>query len=556
MRPALRFAMQVSGTSAEALLDALPDGVLLFDPDWRVRLANATAEGLLDFERENVVGRVLGKDLEDPAPQITEVYREVMRDRKLRRLRGVRLNAPGFADRVFDGEVHPAPEGGIMVIFRDVTDRAREAEESARLLDRATHAQQEAEAANRAKSQFLANMSHEIRTPINAIMGYTDLLEMGLTGPLTDGQRDQLGRVKASSTHLLGLINEILDLAKVEAGQMRVARERAQLRHALAQALSLVAPLAAKRRVTVSDSTGCDPDAAYLGDPERVRQILVNLLSNAIKFTEPGGSVSVHCDLTDTPEAGTDLRGNGPWLTAVVEDTGIGIPKQSLSQIFEPFVQADGTASRSAGGTGLGLTISRRLSCLMGGDLTVRSTPGQGSAFTLWLPVAPADAEPEDGLPHRPRQVPGLSEVGHIIADNAKLLSQTLGNRLREEPDIPGARELDRAQLEDHTSTFLLDIGLALITLDEGGGEPALMRDGTEIQNIIADRHGAQRVRLGWREEHLHREFEILQEEVRNLVLRDAPTRIDVDLELALGVVERLLDQAERVSIRGMIRAG
>ena len=548
--------MQVSGTSADALLDALPDGVLLFDPDWRVRFANVTAEGLLGFERERVVGRVLGTDLQDPAPQITQVYREVMQDRKPRRLRGVRLNAPGFADLVFDGEVHPAPEGGIMVIFRDVTERAREAEESARLLDKATHAQEQAEAANRAKSQFLANMSHEIRTPINAIMGYTDLLEMGLAGPLSDGQREQLGRVKASSTHLLGLINEILDLAKVEAGQMRVARERAPLRHALAQALSLVAPLAARRNITVSDSIGCDPDVAYLGDPERVRQILINLLSNAVKFTEPGGSITVRCDLTGTPEDGTSLQGNGPWLTTVVEDTGIGIPTESLSQIFEPFVQADGTATRSAGGTGLGLTISRRLACLMGGDLTVRSNLGKGSAFTLWLPAAPADAEPEDGLPHRPRQIPGLSEIGHIVADNAKQLSQTLGNRLREEPEIPGVRELDRAQLEDHTSTFLLDIGLALITLDEGGGEPALMRDGTEIQNIIADRHGAQRARLGWKEAHLHREFEILQEEVRNLVLRELPDRTDVDLERALGVVERLLEQAERVSVRGMIRAG
>ncbi|CAN5755091.1 hypothetical protein BH23GEM5_BH23GEM5_07390 [soil metagenome] len=436
----------------------------------------------------------------------------------------------------------------------DALSRAENAERLNRELEAANRAaeeaRQKADAAARAQGQFLSTMSHEIRTPINAILGFTDLLQMGVGGSLTPRQEEYLAKCKAAGQHLLGLVNDILDLAKADAEALTMLAEPTPLRGTALSAVSMVEPQAAARGVEVQENSACAADAMYFGYTSMVHQLLINLLSNAVKFTEPGGRVTVCCRTTVTPGPETQLEGRGAWVAVEVEDTGIGIPAEQVDSVFEPFVQVEGGSVLTRGGTGLGLTISRRLARLMGGDLTVRSRLGQGSCFTLWLPaVTPEIAEP--AWPSRPSEIPGLSEVGHILVQHADLLVQRLGDRIQADPAIPNAKALDRAQLEDHIGTFLLDMGKSLIALDEGGGEPAMMRDGSEIQRMIAELHGEQRFRVGWTADEVRRETVILWEEIETLIRREAPTRTDADVAGALEILHRLLQQAEQSSLRG-----
>jgi signal transduction histidine kinase len=286
---------------------------------------------------------------------------------------------------------------GVIAHGADVTDHVRARAEVERLFQESEVARQEAEQASRAKGQFLANMSHELRTPINGILGYTDLLELGLQGELTDGQQSFVDRIRASSRHLIALVNEILDLSKIEAGGMTVDSRRVPIGDTIREALEMTTPLADAKGIQVIHADGCESDAMYQGDQDRVRQILANLLSNAVKFTRPGGHVAVRCSAVDQAPADLELAmpGNRPALVLEVEDTGIGIDAPELARIFEPFVQVDDSNTREADGIGLGLTISRTLARMMDGDLTVRSQPGKGSTFTLWLPMplGPDDAD-------------------------------------------------------------------------------------------------------------------------------------------------------------------
>jgi len=257
----------------------------------------------------------------------------------------------------------------------DLLTKSRDAERSRR----------EADEANLAKSQFLATMSHELRTPINAVIGYAQLLEDGVVGPVTDLQRDHLARIATSSRHLLMLITDVLDLAKIEAGRIEVSVRPGSMSDVVEEALSLVRPQAAAAGLVMKGPESAE-EHPYIGDPDRTRQILVNLLTNAIKFTEPGGSVSVTITEQARAPGDTRLSGEGPWTRVEVEDSGLGISPEDLDRIFEPFEQVHSGNTRTQEGTGLGLPISSHLARLMGGDLTVRSQPGRGSCFAMWLP--------------------------------------------------------------------------------------------------------------------------------------------------------------------------
>jgi signal transduction histidine kinase len=445
-------------------------------------------------------------------------------------------------------------------IVRDVGERVRAAREREELLNRertaraeAESAREDAESANRAKSQFLATMSHEIRTPMNAIIGYVDLLKLGIGGDLSAVQREHVDRIQSSSAHLLSLIEDILDLARVEAGRLRVEEDRALISSAVAEAMKLVAPFVVQGRIEISEPCGEDPDACYFGDATRVRQIVVNLLSNAVKFTEPGGRVRVSCGTA--AEIGNETEADKPprWTWVRVEDTGIGIAAEVLDTIFQPFVQLDGGARRKRGGTGLGLTISRKLAWLMGGDLTAHSEPGVGSAFTLWLPrQRPSDVVSlAEDLVGRDDTL-GLAQVGRVVLDRLPEIMQAFVERVRTEPMIPAARDLAHADLQDHIATFLTDVAQALSVVERSQTDRlGLMQDGTAIQNLISDLHGSQRRRLGWNESALHREFEILRSIMRDVLFTELSDAPGIDLDEDLRIVDRLLATAERVSLLG-----
>ena len=266
--------------------------------------------------------------------------------------------------------------------LRETVSAHREAEEALKqALERERAARADAEAATKAKTQFLTVMSHELRTPLNAIAGHVELVEMGVHGPLNEAQRDALLRVQRSQRHLLALINNVLNLARIETGRIEYSLGEVALVPLLADITALVEPLFAGKQVKCEMVMPAEqpPDVPLVvrADAEKVRQVVINLLTNALKFTPAGGSVTV--------EAG---RGDGPatvgWIR--VRDTGIGIAATKLDTIFEPFVQLAEPSGSQRDGVGLGLAISRDLARGMGGDITVESAVGAGTTFTLSLP--------------------------------------------------------------------------------------------------------------------------------------------------------------------------
>jgi PAS domain S-box-containing protein len=263
-----------------------------------------------------------------------------------------------------------------LVLAEELGRRAAIALDNARLY-------REAQDANRAKADFLAVISHELRTPLNAIMGYSDLLDAEISGALTDKQRRQIGRIRASARHLLQLIEEILSFARIESGGEEVRPELTSAAALLHEAASVIEPLAdAKSLEFVVEAP--PPDIVLETDPAKVRQVLVNLLSNAVKFTEHG-TVTLRC------------RADGDHVVFEVNDTGAGIAPDQLNRIFDPFWQAEHPNTRRVGGTGLGLSVSRRYVRLLRGRLQVRSEPGRGTSFSFSLPVRLTGTDPADG---------------------------------------------------------------------------------------------------------------------------------------------------------------
>ena len=260
----------------------------------------------------------------------------------------------------------------------ELMQRVQEAQfasaDAARLRKLAEHAREEAERANRAKSDFLAVMSHELRTPLNAIGGYAQLIELGIHGPVTNAQREALTRIERNKEHLLLLINDVLSYAQLNAGKVRYALTDIPLKDALDNLDALLGPQIGLANIEFSKAV-CDPALTVRADRDKLQQILLNLLSNAIKFTPAGGRIHIECQDRDST------------VRIRVRDTGIGISSDRLQAIFDPFFQADRALNRPGEGVGLGLAISRDFARAMRGDLTVESTPGAGSVFTVTLPL-------------------------------------------------------------------------------------------------------------------------------------------------------------------------
>jgi len=279
---------------------------------------------------------------------------------------------------------------GVFVAARDITDRKREWALQQKNI--------ELENASRLKSEFLANMSHELRTPLNSIIGFSEVLRDGLMGEMTAQQRGCIGDIFSSGKHLLAVINDILDLSKVEAGKMTLDLEPVQVSSLLAESLSIVREKAAAHRIRM-DMVAVEALGSIEADARKVKQIVYNLLSNAVKFTAEGGEVVLRAGRVARAEVG-HLSGSGtgrtfpladsPFATFLeisVTDSGIGIAAEALEQLFRPFSQIDSGLARKFEGTGLGLAMVKLLAELHGGTVGVASAVGEGSCFTIWLPL-------------------------------------------------------------------------------------------------------------------------------------------------------------------------
>ncbi|MGW9592780.1 HAMP domain-containing protein, partial [Streptomyces chartreusis] len=269
---------------------------------------------------------------------------------------------------------------------------------------------QELALASKYKSEFLANMSHELRTPLNSLLILAQLLAQNPSRNLTPKQVEYAGIIHSAGSDLLQLINDILDLSKVEAGKMDVTPECVEVRELVEYVEATFRPMTTQKSLEFSVATAPGTPFDLLTDGSRLRQVLRNLLSNALKFTEEGG-VELRIEPAADGEIPMSVHRGSPIVAFHVKDTGIGIPEQQLETIFGAFQQADGTTSRKYGGTGLGLSITREIARLLGGAVTVRSTPGQGSTFTLFLPVARVDFEGVSGSDARPVELPHVAEL-------------------------------------------------------------------------------------------------------------------------------------------------
>jgi PAS domain S-box-containing protein len=374
------------------LLEAAPDAILEVDRQGRIVLVNVQAEKLFGYKRADLLGQAIEMLIPDRFLGVHPAHRDDYFQNPVMRPMGTGLQL--FAKRTdgseFAVDVTLSPyEGGdrVICVVRDITERKR-AEEQIRTLNQNLERQTEAlittnkalevqnrevEKANRLKDEFLASMSHELRTPLNSIIGFSDLLAERGDEQFTSKQKRFIGHIQQGARHLLELINDILDLSKIEAGHLELKYEEFNVSAAAAEVLATVRPIAVAKNIDVASTFA--QELSLEGDRLRFKQILYNLLSNAIKFTAAGGNVSMACSQTD---------GRAQFLVA---DTGIGIPAEEHEAIFSSFHQVGTTTKGVREGTGLGLAITKRLVEQHGGRIWVESEPGKGSRFYFTVPL-------------------------------------------------------------------------------------------------------------------------------------------------------------------------
>jgi PAS domain S-box-containing protein len=375
----------------DTVFEQMSDSVIVLDRENHIVDVNPAASRIFGQARKDLIGRsaeVLGVWAQ--LPGLIKLHDEEIHEEVSLRI--------GDTAHYFDLRSAPFRSGqrwgGRWLVLRDVSERVE-------IQEQLRHAKEVAETANQTKSTFLASMSHELRTPLNAIIGFTRIVRRKSEGSLPDKQLENLDKVLQSAEHLLGLINTILDIAKVEAGHMDVQPGTLEPASLIHECCSTIQPLLRTGVRLVSDVA---PDLPLLySDGNKIKQILLNLLSNAAKFTHEG-QVEVLARLESTTNP-SPLQAN--TLMVSVRDSGIGISDEAMGRLFGEFQQADSGTTRKYGGTGLGLAISRKLARLLGGDLTASSTPGMGSSFTLTLPTRydeKASMQPEATLPETERE--------------------------------------------------------------------------------------------------------------------------------------------------------
>lgn len=386
------------------LLEAAPDGILEIDEQGRVLLVNAAAERMFGYPREELVGQPVEILMPESAREHHIHHRQQYHAAPRTRLMGsgMFLHAIRKNGSLFPVEISLSPHVGehghhVTAIIRDVTER-RQAEDRIRELQQAyteelaaknRELEQRARAierANRLKDEFLASISHELRTPLHTIIGFSELLTEQIEGELNAKQQRFLGFIRQDSQHLLELINDILDLAKIESGRLSLNCEAVEVADVFSEVCNSIQPLASNKHLTLDNRIGSFPRVQC--DRVRLKEIAYNLLSNAVKFTPEGGRIWMEAEtVTDQAGLAEDDRKHGSRLLIQVGDTGIGIPIEEQQAIFENFHQVGNTTKGVREGTGLGLAITKRLVELHGGEISVRSTVGQGSIFSFTLPL-------------------------------------------------------------------------------------------------------------------------------------------------------------------------
>jgi PAS domain S-box-containing protein len=372
------------------LLEAAPDGIIEAEPDGTIVLLNAAAERMFGYQREELLGQLIEVLVPESLRQRHHEHRNSYAAHPVTRPMGIGLEL--FARRK-DGTHFPveislspirSPQGSrVIAIVRDITDRKR-AEERIIAIHREFAAElaakneqleirnREIERANRLKSEFLASMSHELRTPLHTVIGFADLLSEELKGPLNADQKRFVDHIQRDSRHLLELINDILDLSKIESGRLELNVVLFQAAEAIAEAMAGLRPLAANKRIRINEAV--NPAVMVTADRLRLKEILYNLVSNAIKFTPEKGEITVEC--SERPEG----------VFFAITDTGIGIDPAEQQAIFDKFYQLGSTTRGVREGTGLGLAITKSLVEMHGGRIWLESKPGGGSRFQFLVP--------------------------------------------------------------------------------------------------------------------------------------------------------------------------
>jgi PAS domain S-box-containing protein len=377
----VKMALSESEKKYRDLVESANSVILRWKPDGSITFFNAYAQKFFGFTEPEILGRNIlgsivpvlessGRDLSwliDDIISKPEVH--AFNENENIRKNGEKVWIAWTNKPIFD-ESGSITE--ILSVGNDITKRKKIEESLKRTLDDLAIAKERAESADRIKSAFLAAMSHELRTPLNSIIGFTGIVLQGLTGPLNKEQEKQLGMVRGSARHLLDLINDILDISKIEAGQLQIISETFDLRKSIEKAVQIILPLSDKKNLSLHFKIE-DNVSEMCGDQRRVEQILINLLSNAVKFTDEG-EINLHCHFD-----------NHSIILSVV-DTGIGIKPENLNIIFDAFRQVDTGIARAQEGTGLGLNITKKLLEMMGGSIHVESEFGKGSNFTIRLP--------------------------------------------------------------------------------------------------------------------------------------------------------------------------
>jgi PAS domain S-box len=382
------------------LLEAAPDAIIEVDRDGRIVLLNAVTENMFGYQREELLGMSVDLLLPNDLRSGHAAHRASYWSRPLTRPMGsgLKLLAQRKDGSLFPVEISLSPvktdEGfRVTAIIRDVTARKRAEDQISSIQEQFTVEltaknselevrNREVERANSLKSEFLASVSHELRTPLHTIIGFCELLMEQIEGPLNDKQSRFLGHMHQDALHLLELINDVLDLSRIEAGRLELRPTVFDAHRIIEEVLASVAPQAAAKQIQLESRAG---RASLLADPLRLKEILLNLLTNAVKFTPEGGKVWI------------DSRPDGAFLCISVQDTGIGIPREEHETVFDKFYQVGATTKGVREGTGLGLAITRRLVELHGGRIWVESRPGKGSRFTFTLPLHTAAAEDLNG---------------------------------------------------------------------------------------------------------------------------------------------------------------